>query len=404
MIIWRDENMVKILPSKYCSCFDNSISKKTAVFVNLFYKELLELYCTYIKKIPDSIDVYVISSDSKIIDECKIILQCYSNVSYLDKENRGRDVSAFLVTARDIMKKYSYVCFIHDKKAKDSRFEKDICRWRDNICVNLLGSKEYICNVLNLFEENSEIGLAVTPQPEGEYLYAWYGDSWYSNYQNTCDLAKRIGVLSSIDREVPNRALGTVFWARTKAINKLLNYDWNYSDFPEEPMPNDGTISHAVERILPFVAKDAGYETVTVMCESYAEELLERVQIDMTSIYMNSYNDKHVHSMHEFYNYNTQKSQIEEFIDKNKEVYLYGAGQYGHELLDNVRSWGYDVNGYIVTEESIRCKDGLPVVRIDELSGKDDVGIIISVSFLKQAEIESELKNRGITNYIMGYI
>jgi lipopolysaccharide biosynthesis protein len=53
--------------------------------------------------------------------------------------------------------------------------------------------------------------------------------------------------------------VGTMFWARTAALKPLFNLKLGWSDYPEEPLPNDGTILHALERLLPFVAQHAGY-------------------------------------------------------------------------------------------------------------------------------------------------
>jgi lipopolysaccharide biosynthesis protein len=42
-------------------------------------------------------------------------------------------------------------------------------------------------------------------------------------------------------------------------LKPLFNLKLGWSDYPEEPLPNDGTILHALERLLPFVAQHAGY-------------------------------------------------------------------------------------------------------------------------------------------------
>jgi hypothetical protein len=56
--------------------------------------------------------------------------------------------------------------------------------------------------------------------------------------------------------------IGTTFWARTQALRPLLALtDW--SDYPTEPVPIDGTILHALERLLPFAARQAGYRYAT---------------------------------------------------------------------------------------------------------------------------------------------
>lgn len=87
-----------------------------------------------------------------------------------------------------------------------------------------------------------------------------------------------IGLKLELDSNQSSVALGTVFWAKTKALKKLLNYPWKYDDFPEEPMAIDGTISHAIERILPYAAEDAGYDTKTVMSDRFCHTLLSFLQ------------------------------------------------------------------------------------------------------------------------------
>ena len=85
--------------------------------------------------------------------------------------------------------------------------------------------------------------------------------------------------------KAPVAPLGSVFWFRTKALAKLHEYPWTYEDFPEEPLPVNGTISHAIERIRPYVAQEAGYYPALVMAEPFAE-------IEVTNLrhYVQNYN------------------------------------------------------------------------------------------------------------------
>ena len=76
-----------------------------------------------------------------------------------------------------------------------------------------------------------------------------------------------------------------MFWAKTDALKKLFEHGWKYEDFPEEPLPIDGTISHAIERVLGYVAQDAGYKTGVIMTDKIAAQLLVRVQSDMRVMY-----------------------------------------------------------------------------------------------------------------------
>ncbi|MDQ1268470.1 MAG: hypothetical protein QG560_1113, partial [Campylobacterota bacterium] len=52
---------------------------------------------------------------------------------------------------------------------------------------------------------------------------------------------------------------GTMFWFRPNAITQILDANFKYSDFPPEPIANDGTIAHALERLFGYVARLNGY-------------------------------------------------------------------------------------------------------------------------------------------------
>jgi lipopolysaccharide biosynthesis protein len=53
--------------------------------------------------------------------------------------------------------------------------------------------------------------------------------------------------------------LGTMFLARAAAIKPLIELGLQWEDYPQEPLPNDGTILHAIERLMPFVVAHAGF-------------------------------------------------------------------------------------------------------------------------------------------------
>lgn len=82
---------------------------------------------------------------------------------------------------------------------------------------------------------------------------------------------KDLGIDAPVSGEKsPIAPYGSVFWFRPKALAPLFDHGWQHSDFPPEPLPQDGTISHAIERIYPFVAQSAGYYPAVVMSKSYA--------------------------------------------------------------------------------------------------------------------------------------
>jgi lipopolysaccharide biosynthesis protein len=52
----------------------------------------------------------------------------------------------------------------------------------------------------------------------------------------------------------------SMFWYRPEALAKLTSHSWNKTDFPEETGQIDGTIMHALERMLCFYTQQQGYE------------------------------------------------------------------------------------------------------------------------------------------------
>ena len=55
--------------------------------------------------------------------------------------------------------------------------------------------------------------------------------------------------------------LGTMFWARTAALAPLFELGLGWEDYPPEPLPYDGTILHAIERLVTLVARHRGFRS-----------------------------------------------------------------------------------------------------------------------------------------------
>ena len=98
---------------------------------------------------------------------------------------------------------------------------------------------------------------------------------WTICYEKTLELAESLKIKANFDHDKQPIAVGTAFWCKTDALAPLFEYPWTYDDFPKEPMDNDGTISHALERILPFVAQSQGYFSGWVMNNEYAATDIE---------------------------------------------------------------------------------------------------------------------------------
>lgn len=68
--------------------------------------------------------------------------------------------------------------------------------------------------------------------------------------------------LSNIPDHYFNFPVGTMFWARAEAIKPLFELQYSWDMYPEEPLPYDGSVLHAMERLIPIIVSNQGFTQV----------------------------------------------------------------------------------------------------------------------------------------------
>ena len=275
--------------------------KKVALIVYIYYADLVDYCFKYIQSMPDNSDIYIVSSKDETLNSCREKAASIDNYNFEFrlKENKGRDVSAYLVSCADVFQKYDYICCVHDKKSPyfDSLIAEDFAYQ----CFECnLSTKNYVANVINTFESNPKIGLLTSPNM---YFYHYLeGYSMFGNRTNLHNLYNKLNLTVPFD-ETPIAPYGSMFWIRGDAIKPLFRHKWEYEDFPTEPLPTDGTVSHAIERIYPFVAQEAGYLSGWIMPDSFCSIYLENLKYaqtkdlseKQTSLFKNIFSIKNVY-------------------------------------------------------------------------------------------------------------
>lgn len=236
--------------------------RKVALLMHLYFEDLFDEMYRYASSMPEYADVYITVGDpekKKIIEE-KFATLPVQKVEVILVNNRGRDVSAGLIAGKQLMDQYDYICFAHDKKVRQLKNGLSGQGFADRCFHNILLNRHVVANILQLFEEHDRLGMLGTPFPNHGEFFQLYGNEWTMNFENTKKLAEGMGVrVPMSDKKMAITAYGSEFWFRTVALRKLYDKEWSYEDFPEEPLPDDGTISHAIERSRPFVAQAAGF-------------------------------------------------------------------------------------------------------------------------------------------------
>ena len=305
-LIWdnilRVENMYDIkntlhlnynLPSDYSLLEDNK-SQKIGLFFHIYFEDLIEECFHYVSNVPEYTDIFITTDEEnkKIKIENKFS-KLKNKVDVKVIENRGRDVSAFLVPNREEILKYDIACFAHDKKTKQLHPELKGEEFKYKCLENILGNKNFVNNIIDLFIKNPRLGLLSPPAPNHAEFYGNLGREWGENYDITVELLNDLNIESNIDKsKAPIAPYGTMFWFRPKAMKKLLEKTWVYKDFPEEPNKIDGTILHAIERAYPFVVQEAGFYSANVLNEEFSRVEMTNLGFMLSSLNKTLYSNK----------------------------------------------------------------------------------------------------------------
>ena len=264
-------NLIRIFQKNQQIDFETD--KKILVIAHLYYEDLLEYDLEYLKNIPDFVDVLITcnTSQKKKFFEEKIAAELNNSIKVIKVDNRGRDMSALLIGARDIVENYDYFCFIHDKKSSTKEYVTVGLSFRDILWENILASENYIAFIIKEFDDNPNLGLILPPKVyHGTYFNGYVNNYWIVNYDNTVKLLEEMGIDTPIERNCPPLSIGNCFWARYDALKPIFESYWRHGDFPKEPLPGDGTVSHAIERVYGYIAASRGYYSEYVMTEEYA--------------------------------------------------------------------------------------------------------------------------------------
>lgn len=368
---------------------------KTAVFVHLHYTENINKYCDYLNCIPSETDLYISYSNSTVYEKMKKLIT-RKEVTYVCKENRGRDVSALLVALREYVLRYEVFCFIHDKKSKENETKGETVEWVKLLWECCLGGTNYINNVIDSFYSDDELGVLFPPPLVTKNFGRIFENSWGTDFENTCKLANRLNINEQIDSKKAPMALGTCFWARRDAIKRIFDVHWKYEDFDDEPLPIDGTISHAIERIFQYIALDSGYAVSYLIKDTYCEEYLENMDVFSTKV-------SNVLSSFGIYNsvlvngWDAGLMKLQSFTKKHKRIFCYGAGKRSGVITSMLKLVDRIPDAYLVTDMSnSQTEHNEKVLLFDELDIEDMDGFIIGTSPYFYAEIEDRLLKAGV--------
>jgi O-antigen biosynthesis protein len=239
---------------------------KIAVVGHFFYMEQTEAILGMLERLSLGFDLYAsVPADKsewvkqlleKTFPDKKITLQVVSN--------RGFDIAPFVCTFKDVYPLYDLVLKLHTKKSPHRLWLKG---WGEYLVSNLAGSPEIVASILQMFEEDKTLGL-VYPEPIAP-LKAGLEDPLPADWNSCVALAARLR-LPLPEKNRLQFPAGSMFWFRPKALAPLFELGLTFEDFPEgRAIRRNGTLAHAIERLLVLVAQKQGNSSRAVCFEPF---------------------------------------------------------------------------------------------------------------------------------------
>lgn len=235
------------------SCALKSDMRPMLVHAHVYYPELWDELCSCIKNMRSyRFDLFVTLVEKHTEIERKIRAD-FPNAKIVHVENKGHDVGPFISVINDIdLNKYSYVVKLHTKRNVPE--ETDVFRllwnekWRSHL-LSFISSPEMFQAYLEAFERNPTLGMQnsfalITNELSGD--------------------AKALGIVHDFLRQHGLRerkyrfVAGSMFIARAEIFAKLQELRLTLDVFDNATGNHGGQFSHAMERIIGYLAYAAG--------------------------------------------------------------------------------------------------------------------------------------------------
>jgi tetratricopeptide (TPR) repeat protein len=218
------------------------------ICIHAFYPNLLPQIFSYIANIPNIKGVVITCS----LEDEKRLVSLFSTNSLIEVialENRGRDILPWLTVADDRLHKFDVILKLHTKKTPH---QPELSGWRNQLYWQLMDA-DFSIQTLKAFANNSKLGMVIP-----NYHPKIVKDiNWGKNYDIAQQVASRLNL--NLPKELTIFAAGSMFWYRPKALSALTKSIWRELEFTDELGQTDGTIVHAIERIISLVAENSGY-------------------------------------------------------------------------------------------------------------------------------------------------
>jgi hypothetical protein len=222
---------------------------RIAVVAHIYYVELWPEISAAIGNLAEPFDLFVtlVSGAADLL--APTIQDEWPGAYVMTVDNHGRDIVPFMEIIRTgALFRYELVCKLHTKR---SFWHEDGEKWRQSLIAGVLGNPAIARAVPAAFRADSALGLVVA---DG-HVYSG-PELWIGNERHLTRLIQSLGLNSlAFDKSF---AGGSIYWIRSDLLRHLDDLPLTFDDFEAEPLSADGSMAHAVERIVSLICYHSG--------------------------------------------------------------------------------------------------------------------------------------------------
>jgi hypothetical protein len=225
-----------------------------ALHLHLYYPDQLDGILRRLRANQSTPDLFISvksDEDSRAV-EAKLSGLEHRKIVIKKVPNRGRNFAPLFTEFREIFSQYEIFGHLHTKHSPHIGDRKEVEIWGNFLWSNLLGDQFPMMDaIIGELSRNPSLGLVFPDDPNV------FG--WGANEPNAWALAARIGIGTFQTANHINFPAGSMFWGRTRAFKPLLDLNLSWEDYPAEPVGDDGSMLHALERMMPVIARHSGF-------------------------------------------------------------------------------------------------------------------------------------------------
>lgn len=234
-------------------------SIKIAIHLHLYYTDMIYEFIDRFNTLPYNFDLFVSTrADANTTVISQLLVKNISrlqNVVVENVPNRGRDLAPFIITFGKQLLKYDVIAHFQSKKSVESKFLE---HWGECILDTLIGpvdgSGGRAAYIIKLLSASADIVYPALPRffPRGDI-----GDSgWGCNQDDGQAILEQYSDITLDMYPKIDFVAGSMFWAKAECLEKFLSLPLSWDDFSDEPIHVDGTLPHALERLILVFANE----------------------------------------------------------------------------------------------------------------------------------------------------